>query len=83
MATFFSRRENKLGTRKSAPSALVGQVFLDTRRRLLYCLNETARQLVREGVPITREDLERQPLRTLTGEPVTPADLPLLRAWRE
>jgi two-component sensor histidine kinase len=61
----------------------VGHVFLDTRRRLLYCLNETARQLVREGVPITREDLERQPLRTLTGEPVTPADLPLLRAWRE
>jgi signal transduction histidine kinase len=83
MSSFFSRRDYKLGTRKSTASARVGHVFLDTRRRLLYCLNETARQFIREGVPITREDLDRQPLHTLTGEAVTSRDLPLLRAWRE
>src|SRR5262249_55276928 len=49
----------------------------------LYCLNETARQLVSEGIPILPEDLERQPLLTLDGKTVAPADLPLTRALRE
>lgn len=49
----------------------------------MHALNETGRQLLREGVPVQRDDLLRQPLETLTGEAVTPADLPLLKAWRE
>jgi signal transduction histidine kinase len=61
----------------------VGHVYLDTRQRLLYCLNDTARQLIREGVPLSREDLQRQPLLTLSGEAVSPNDLPLLLAWRQ
>jgi signal transduction histidine kinase len=82
MPTFF-RRDSGSATQKPAGTARVGHVYLDTRRRLLYCLNETARQLIREGVPIGRDDLERQPLQTLAGAAVTAADLPLLRAWRD
>lgn len=83
MATFFSRRGGGAGARKPTPAVRAGHVYLDARRRTLYCLNETARQMIQEGVPITRDNLERHPLRTLEGEPVQAADLPLLRAWRE
>jgi signal transduction histidine kinase len=83
MSTFFSRRGGGTGTRKSTGSLRVGHVYLDARRRTLYCLNETARQMIQEGVPFTRDDLERRPLRTLEGEPAEAADLPLMRAWRE
>ncbi len=81
--SFFARRGGDAETPKPILSVRVGHVYLDTQRRLLHCLNETARDLVREGVPITREDLARQPLQTLDGQAVTPDDLPLYRAWRE
>lgn len=83
MTTFFARRGGGAAARKATPSVRVGHVYLDTRRKTLYCLNETARQLVQEGVPLTRDDLQRQPLRTLDGQPVQAAELPLMRAWRE
>jgi signal transduction histidine kinase len=59
----------------------VGHVYLDARRRLLYCLNETARELQADGVPFTGPDLARQPLQQMTGEAVTPAEMPLSAAW--
>jgi signal transduction histidine kinase len=59
-----------------------GHVFLDTRRKRLQCLNETARQLHREGLPLTPTDLPRGSLRTLSGQAVTANDLPLVVAWR-
>ena len=77
------RREGAAGTRPAAPAARVAHVYLDVRRRVLHCLNEAARQLAAEGVPFTSSDLARQPLQTPAGQAVTPADLPLLRAWRE
>lgn len=83
MTTFFSRRGGSTGTRRALAPLRVGHVYLDARRRTLYCLNETARQLVHEGIPLTRDDLQRHPLRDLDGEPVKAADLPLVRAWRE
>jgi two-component sensor histidine kinase len=83
MTTFFSRRGGGTRARQPTVSIQVGHVYLDARRRTLYCLNETARQMIREGVPLTRDDLQRCPLHTLEGEPVQAADLPLLRAWRE
>src|SRR5436305_13106956 len=84
MATFYSRRDSTSGTQTKPGAAVrVGHVYLDTGRRLLYCLNETARELVREGLPISRDDLSRQPLQTLAGEAVSADDLPLHRAWRE
>lgn len=83
MTTFFSRRGGGTGVRRVAVPVRVGHVYLDARRRTLYCLNETARQMIHEGVPFTRDDLERHPLRNLDGEPVKAADLPLMRAWRE
>ncbi len=83
MASFFSRRESTQGTRKIAATTRLAHFYLDRSRRLLHCLNDTARELLREGVPLTAADLERQPLQTLTGEPVKPADLPLVRAWRK
>jgi signal transduction histidine kinase len=83
MASFFSRRDSAQGTRKVAAAARLAHFYLDLSRRQLHCLNETARELTREGVPLTAADLARQPLQTLTGELVVPADLPLVRAWRE
>jgi signal transduction histidine kinase len=61
----------------------VGHVYLDVRQRRLRWLNEAARQLHREGVPFTAGDLAQQPLQTLTGQPVTSADLPLTAAYRQ
>jgi two-component sensor histidine kinase len=84
MASYFSRRDSAPGTRRPAPpAARVGHVYLDVRRRVLHCLNDAARELSREGVPLTGADLAHRPLQTLAGGPVTAADLPLLRAWRE
>jgi hypothetical protein len=61
----------------------VGQVFLDARRRQLFCLDPVSRQLYKEGIPFTPGDLHKRPLRTLAGAPVGPNDLPLIIAWRE
>jgi signal transduction histidine kinase len=61
----------------------VGHVYLDVRRRLLYCLDETARRLQSEGLPFTTVDPTRQLLTTPAGNPVTTSDLPLVIAWHE
>jgi signal transduction histidine kinase len=61
----------------------VGHVYIDVRRRLLYCLDETARRLRGEGVPFTSIDRTRAAVTTLAGGPVADTELPLLRAWRE
>ena len=66
----------------TAPALRIGHVYLDVQRRMLHCLNEQARQLQGEGIPFTPADLDRQPLQTPTGEPVTAAQLPLLVTWR-
>jgi two-component system sensor histidine kinase EvgS len=83
MTSFFNHRALTQDARKGAAVPRVGHLYLDTRRRLLHCLNETARQLVRDGVPMAAADLVRQPLTTLTGAAVTANDLPLQRCWRE
>ena len=83
MNTFFSRRGGGTGVRRASVSIRVGHVYLDAHRRTLYCLNDTAKQMMREGVPLTRDDLQRNPLRTFDGEAVKASDLPLMRAWRE
>jgi signal transduction histidine kinase len=61
----------------------VGHVYLDVPRRLLHCLNETARHYQRSGLPFTPADLENQPLFTPLGEPVKPHELPLVLAWKQ
>jgi signal transduction histidine kinase len=61
----------------------VGHVYLDVRQRKLHCLNRAAQDLHHAGVPFTSEDLARHKLRLPSGEEVRPADLPLVRAWRE
>lgn len=82
-SSFFSRRGGAAaGTQKPMTGPRVGHFYLDVRKRLLYCLNETARDLVREGVPVLRHDLARQPLSTLAGEAVTADDLPVHRVWQ-
>lgn len=70
-------------TTPSDDSSPIGHIYLDVRRRLLYCLNDAARRMQADGVPFTSLDLVRQPLQTLQGETVRPADLPLERTWRE
>jgi signal transduction histidine kinase len=61
----------------------IGHVYLDVRKRHLYCLNERAKQLHAVGIPLTAADLIDHPMRTLDGAAVTEADLPLVRAWRD
>src|SRR5262249_48248908 len=60
-----------------------GHLYLDTRACLLYCLDETARELQNQGVPLRPHDLSRQPLHRFDGTTILPAQLPLWRAWRE
>jgi signal transduction histidine kinase len=83
MTAFFSRRGAGVGNRKPTVPIRVGHAYFDVRRRTIYCLNETARQLLREGVPLDGGNLLGCALRTLEGEPVQAGDLPLLRAWHE
>jgi anti-sigma regulatory factor (Ser/Thr protein kinase) len=86
MPKFIFRRGGKGGGPGPAmppPNVRIGQFYLDTGHRLLHSLNETARQLLREGLPVNRDDLLRQSLFTLTGAPVGPSELPLHRAWRD
>jgi len=64
-------------------SRRVGHVYLDVRRRVLHCLNDTARQLHADGVPFTPADLTAGQLARATDEPVTADELPLVTAWRE
>ena len=61
----------------------VGHVYLETTSRQLRWLNDAARELHQEGVPISAADLAAQPLQTADGRAVEAADLPLVRAWRE
>jgi two-component sensor histidine kinase len=82
MATFLQRGKTA-DQRVAHPNLRVAQFHLDTHRRMIQCLNEAARQFVREGIPVTGEGLERHPLVTLAGVPVQPEDFPLFRAWRE
>jgi signal transduction histidine kinase len=83
MTTFFSRRGAGAGSRKTTVPIRIGQVYLDARRRALYCLNETARQLLQEGVPLGGDNVAESSLRTLEGEPIQAGELPVLRAWRQ
>ena len=74
------RRDSAVGTRKPMTAVRVAHVYLDVRRRVLHCLNDTARELAAEGIPFTSADLARRPLKTPGGVAVTSGDLPLLRA---
>ncbi|HXG11356.1 MAG TPA: HAMP domain-containing sensor histidine kinase [Gemmataceae bacterium] len=60
----------------------IGHVYLDVRNRVLHYLNVRAKQLHNEGVPFLPRDLQRCPVQTLSGEPVQPGDLPLMRSWQ-
>src|SRR5262245_12029485 len=82
MSSFFSRRGGSRRPRPAAPPR-VGHFYLNSIDGRLFCLNETARQLLREGVPVTPTALEQHPLLKLDGSPPTTDELPLLAAWRE
>lgn len=72
--------------RPSPPSAMLartGQVYLDTRARLLYLLDDAARELRRQGVPLQPGDLVEAGLRHFDGEAVRPEQWPLWRAWQD
>jgi signal transduction histidine kinase len=73
------RPSSQVGNDAGVP---VGHVYLDARRRLFYCLDDTARRLQADDVPFTTIDPSRHSLSTLAGQPVTAAELPLMIAWR-
>jgi two-component sensor histidine kinase len=83
MASLVFRRGNSGEPAGPITGPSVGHLYLDVVHRLLYCLNDRARQLRREGIPFTPTDLAGQALRKPGGEPVTAADMPLMVAWRE
>lgn len=64
-------------------SLRVGHVYLETGSRQLRWLNDAARQLHAEGVPVAPADLDEHPLQTPEGRTIEPAELPLVKAWRE
>src|SRR4051794_33211516 len=82
MSNFFLRRG---GCRYAGPSGLprVGHFYLNTVTRRLFCLNDTAREFLQEGVPIQPADARARELRHADGTPLAGEDLPLARAWRE
>lgn len=82
MTTFFARRG---GPRRPVRPAVprIGHFYLAAGAHKLFCLNETASQFAREGVPLTARDLARQSLITLEGQPVVSRQMPLQRALRE
>src|SRR5262245_39627473 len=81
MERVVTRRGDQPRPRPVTPPS-VGHFYLNSRGRL-YCLNETARQFVRDGVPVSEEALARASLITAEGQIAKPADWPLNRAWRE
>src|SRR6266404_4147537 len=82
MSRFIARRAGTRQATRLVPPR-VGHFYVGIQEHKLYCLNETARQFVREGIPILAQDLERAPLLTSEGKSVTASDLPLTRARRE
>jgi anti-sigma regulatory factor (Ser/Thr protein kinase) len=82
MTTFFARRG---GPRRPVRPAVprIGHFYLAAAEHKMFCLNETAKQFVREGVPLTARDLARQPLVGLDGLAVASQNLPMVRAVRE
>jgi two-component sensor histidine kinase len=81
MGPIFSRRGGARPAAFTPPR--VGHFYFHVAGQRLYCLNETARAFLREGVPVGPADLERHPLRTRDGKPVAPAELPLDRCRRD
>ena len=82
MSRFIARRGGTRPAPRPAPPR-VGHFYVGIQEQKLYCLNEVARQFVREGIPILAPELEQKPLLSLEGKAVTPGELPLTRARRE
>jgi anti-sigma regulatory factor (Ser/Thr protein kinase) len=71
-----------IGLSSSCTDLRVGHVYLDVRQRRLHCLNEEARQLHREGVPLLASELAGHPLESMAGKPIAASEMPLPTAWR-
>jgi len=85
MAVTLQGRDRDVQNSSQEPPAptRVGHIYLDVRRKALRYLNDTARQLHQEGIPLSPEDLQRWPLQTWDGKDVIGGDLPLIAAWRK
>src|SRR4051812_29765970 len=78
MTRLIARRSGQ-GRIRSIPTPRIAHFYLNTTDHRLFCLDETARQFVREGVPLHAADLARQPLQRPDGSPVGTEPLPLDR----
>src|SRR5262245_5145872 len=81
--TLTPRQEGARPVRDSLTSPRVGQFYLDVSTHRLHCLNEAARQLRAEGLPLTPDDPALRHLRTLDDDPVPGDHLPPAVAARE
>jgi hypothetical protein len=61
---------------------LVGHLYWDVRAGRLYRLNEAARRLDADGIPMTGTEAGAEYVKTLEGEPVRAEDWPLRAALR-
>jgi signal transduction histidine kinase len=77
-----SSQHKKPRALNAAEELRVGQVYLDAQRQLLHCLNNTAHELMRDGVPFTSADLAKQPLYTSDGRQIGKDEMPLRAALR-
>ena len=82
--TAAARRELDHASPPGASRApLLGLIYLDVNGGRLQFLNDVARQLHEEGLPVLGHEASLAYLRTSGGEAVLPADLPLLVVARE
>jgi hypothetical protein len=77
-----------LGDRRPSPcdaldAPRVGQFYLDTRTRRLFCLNDTARQMRESGIPLVGSEPAAAHLRTPDGDVAAADRLPLVVAARD
>jgi hypothetical protein len=61
----------------------VGQFYFHVTNRRLYCVNEAAREMRDQGLPVLSGDAGVEHLRTAEGGPVSADRLPLAQALRE
>ncbi len=81
--TATSREEDTSVSHARPAATRVGQFYLDVSARRLHCLNDTARQLRDEGLPLTPDAATLPHLQTLEGLPVLRDQLPTLVAARD
>jgi anti-sigma regulatory factor (Ser/Thr protein kinase) len=83
MTSSTSQGRDATSTLDFLTSPLIGHLYWDVRGGKLFRLNEAARHLHEDGIPLLGSEPGLEDWRTLAGKAVGAAELPLQVAWRE